>query len=53
MHDNPLQIAQNLGKSLRKCTVTRVVTLSRYGNVLHYGLSMFLELGNVWKIFQK
>ena len=25
---------------------------SRQGNALHYGLSMFLELGNVWQGFQ-
>ena len=32
------------GKSQRKYTVTHVVTHSSYGNVLHYGLSMFESL---------
>ena len=28
--------------------VTRVVTQWSYGNALQYGLSTFLEFGNVW-----
>ena len=28
--------------------VTRVVTCLSYGNALHYGLSTFVEFGNVW-----
>ena len=36
------------GKSQRKYTVTHVVTRASYGNVLHYGLSMFVEFSNVW-----
>ena len=33
--------------------VTVVLTRLRYGNTLNYGISMFLEFGNVWQGVQK
>ena len=41
---NPLLIGSKPGKSQIKYTVTRVVRFSSYGNTLHYGLSMFVEI---------
>ena len=40
----PVAYSSKPGKSQIKYTVTRVVRCSSYGNALHYGLSMFVEI---------